>query len=565
VAALAFAQPPPANLVPNGDFARVENNLPVGWTKSGEGAWGLEEGRLGAQSLKLTVNTQGKERMEVRAISPAFPVKPETYYLLTFWTRAENLRPNRGSHSQVDVNFKLDDGTPVSVAQEWKAGVYDFSATEWRVAQLIVRTPPRAATASLVAYLGLFLPDQTVSVWYDHFRVEEYLPPPPTGQEWYYRAPTYGVAGDTVADPDAKSGGAWFVGKDRTPGGKISGPVITDQPPGQYRVTFRLKVGDNTSPKPAVLLRTTACGVVNPPLQAGMSLRGTDFQAPNQYQEFSLEIIRPPYGGVQYLVDWWGGTEVWIDGWTVREERLLTDADLVSLYGLPAGPAKVAVGTQVYLCKGLTNAAWRLPEALAAAGLAVGNVSYLRSGGGNLYQLDPPFPQAPEDLKDTRLVVLADVSAEALGFAGRKVLRDFVASGGALLVVGGLASFGRGGLERSFLEEVVPVQTTGPFDLHQRPAPLVIQPVAGSFLEGAADWKRKPLCLWLHAVQVRPEGKTHLTAGGEPFLVLSTYGQGRVAACPGTVLGVPPAGAQGFWTWAQWPQVLGNVISFLVE
>ena len=108
------------------------------------------------------------------------------------------------------------------------------------------------------------------SVCLDRIRVAGYDPPAPTETTWFYRAATYGIGGDQVDDPQAKTGQAWkMTVKKHQPGGKISGPLIMDQEPGLYRAVFRMKAADRTSPRRLAFLRVTGDGLVSTGLTAG--------------------------------------------------------------------------------------------------------------------------------------------------------------------------------------------------------------------------------------------------------------------------------------------------------
>ena len=72
-----------------------------------------------------------------------------------------------------------------------------------------------------------------------------------------------------------------------------------DQEPGLYRAVFRMKAADRTSPRRLAFLRVTGDGLVSTGLTAGRTINGTDFAEPNQYQEFAVEFIRSPFGGLQ--------------------------------------------------------------------------------------------------------------------------------------------------------------------------------------------------------------------------------------------------------------------------
>lgn len=79
------------------------------------------------------------------------------------------------------------------------------------------------------------------------------------------------------------------------------------------------------------------------------------------------------------------------------------------------------------------------------------------------------------DLAPFDVVVLVDVSAEALSFDRQKALQEFVRSlGHGLVVVGGMNSFGRGGYERTTLEEVLPVRVKPRPEGKRPPAALLL-------------------------------------------------------------------------------------------
>ena len=60
--------------------------------------------------------------------------------------------------------------------------------------------------------------------------------------------------------------------------------------PGRFG-DFRMKVADRTSPNRQVFLRITGDGLASTGLTSGRTINGTDFAAPNQYQELAVEFI----------------------------------------------------------------------------------------------------------------------------------------------------------------------------------------------------------------------------------------------------------------------------------
>ncbi len=557
------AQPGPANLLPNGSFEQVEDGTPAGWTKGGNGSWSLQAGLFGQTALQLAARAEGGQRQDAWAYSTAFPVTGGKHYLLVFWAKAPAPWPP-GSDAQMYWAFKRADGSGLPQPYEHTVPLAgSYCAGKWQMGHFVVRAPAEAASAQLNLHL-VCVEEKGVTLTFDGLRISEYQPPEPGPHSRFYASATYGVGGDQVEDPQSTTGRAWHVQVNKhQPGGKISGPLIMSEEPGQYRAVFRLKVGDNTLAKPVAYLYITGNDLVNVSQTVGRTILGTDFARPNEYQEFPVEFIRSPLSGLQYLVNWYGGTDLWLDGVDVRQERLLSDMDWAGLYGLPSAGPLGELGPGALVCRGLGCPAWRLEPALGLAGAQPVEAHWLYTGAGGLPQLDPAFPRQAADLQPYSLVVLADVPADALGFTGRQALRQFVEAGGGLLVLGGYFSYGRGGLARSFLEDMLPVSFSGAWELAPAPANAALQPVKGFSLPSNLAWTPPLQCLWLHRLQPKPGAKVVLKAGDQPFLIVGTFGKGRVAACAGTVLGTSPTGKQPFWEGKDWPKVLFAVLDYL--
>jgi uncharacterized membrane protein len=114
-----------------------------------------------------------------------------------------------------------------------------------------------------------------------------------------------------------------------------------------------------------------------------------------------------------------------------------------------------------------------------------------------------------------------------------KVMADYVAEGGGLLMVGGFMSFsGFGGnacYHNTIFADVLPVKMLGHDDRVECPEGITPQVAAEhAVLEGIpSQW---PHFLGYQRLIAKPDATTVMTAGGDPFLVLGTYGNGRVAA-----------------------------------
>ncbi|HHY49387.1 MAG TPA: cytoplasmic protein [Alphaproteobacteria bacterium] len=179
-----------------------------------------------------------------------------------------------------------------------------------------------------------------------------------------------------------------------------------------------------------------------------------------------------------------------------------------------------------------------LREALEAGGL---DVTYMPS-----HVAARDFPATAEALAAYDCVMLSDIGANTLllhpeTFTRSKVLpnrlhalRDYVARGGGLVMIGGYMTFqgidGKARYAGSAVEEALPVTMLRQDDRMEEPQgaiPHVSEPdhptVAG--LEGA--W---PALLGYNFVAAKPDATVVARVGGDPLLVVGSYGKGRSVA-----------------------------------
>jgi hypothetical protein len=131
------------------------------------------------------------------------------------------------------------------------------------------------------------------------------------------------VQGQVVNDPAAAGGEALLFTRDQ-PTGWIQGP-FTELPPGNYSVTFRLKMEDITSSLP--IARIYVGEIVGdppgPPI-INRELTPRNFAAPGQYQDFTLtftidrwasrvELGLIPYNGTNWSDSEYASANLWID------------------------------------------------------------------------------------------------------------------------------------------------------------------------------------------------------------------------------------------------------------
>ncbi len=182
------------------------------------------------------------------------------------------------------------------------------------------------------------------------------------------------------------------------------------------------------------------------------------------------------------------------------------------------------------------------------------------------FVLDQPFPRKLEALQEVRAIILNDIPASALnGFMGRLTLRRYVEQGGRLLMFGGPLSFGKGDITGSFLEDLLPVTVTGPWDL-VKATNSEVQPGRASPVTQGLTWEDRPRIYYYHKVLPKPGAEVLLTCEGQPLLVTGRYGQGRVAVFLGAFMtGEPPANETFLYQWTGYRLLLGRVLRWLFE
>jgi hypothetical protein len=211
---------------------------------------------------------------------------------------------------------------------------------------------------------------------------------------------------------------------------------------------------------------------------------------------------------------------------------------------------KTPAPSVLYL-KGFQSTAYRIEPALTAVKPPVTVKTAYAYTGVFGPQLDD-FPYDYNVLMQYDLVILGDLSTGYLGTVALEMLKDYVAHGGHLLVLGGPFAYGAGGYASSVLAEVLPVTCRNGRDLE--PAKGTVTAVSGAPIPGLQTLR----FTYLHAITPKPGAQTLLTCGKAPLLVTGTYGQGSVACFTGTPLGKDnPCAA------APWGEVLARLLPAL--
>lgn len=184
------------------------------------------------------------------------------------------------------------------------------------------------------------------------------------------------------------------------------------------------------------------------------------------------------------------------------------------------------------------------------------------------------MPWRAEEFGAYDVVILSDIGADTLLLhpdafeRGQRTpnrleeIADFVAAGGALLMVGGYLSFsgfdGKAGYHGTAAERCLPVGMLGYDDRAETPQGLVPvpvlpeHPVLAGLPDGAWPW-------FLGYNRLRPEGEVVLEfEGGDPLLVLGEWGAGRTAAFASDCS--PHWGSPAFLEWPGYARFWDNLL-----
>jgi uncharacterized membrane protein len=156
------------------------------------------------------------------------------------------------------------------------------------------------------------------------------------------------------------------------------------------------------------------------------------------------------------------------------------------------------------------------------------------------------FPATPEALSQYACVMLSDIGANTLSlhpdtFVRSKVLpnrlhslRDYVANGGGLVMIGGYLTFqgieGKAMYAGTAVEEALPVTLMRHDDRVEAPQgaiPHVADPGHPIVAGLPEKW---PALLGYNHVAAKPDAEVLVRAGGDPLLVVGGFGKGRGVA-----------------------------------
>lgn len=186
------------------------------------------------------------------------------------------------------------------------------------------------------------------------------------------------------------------------------------------------------------------------------------------------------------------------------------------------------------------------------------------------------FPQTMEEINEYSTVILSDIGANTLLLHPDtfeksqptpnrlKLLREYVAEGGSLLMVGGYMSFqginGRAQYKDTPIEEILPVDLQANDDRQEVPEGM--NPKVVSEHEVVAGLEQEwPMLLGYNKLKAKSAAEVLAVWGDDPILVVGEHKQGRTAAFASDC--APHWGSNDFVEWNNYNKLWGQLVSWL--
>lgn len=152
-------------------------------------------------------------------------------------------------------------------------------------------------------------------------------------------------------------------------------------------------------------------------------------------------------------------------------------------------------------------------------------------------------------------VILANVDVTFSSLAQRRLLKEFVEAGGCLVVLGGIATLGNGGMTHTFLDDLLPVVITGRREVRKYDKPALLGETKDT------PFADSPALFWRHSLAPKADAQPVAYADGEPIAFGATRGQGRALVFLGTTLGPGESLETPFWETESWRRLLARMLT----
>ena len=245
-----------------------------------------------------------------------------------------------------------------------------------------------------------------------------------------------------------------------------------------------------------------------------------------------------------------------------REQKALSTLH-VYRRGLLTAQRHASNTVAVFEMRGPGYSRYRTAEAVKQLGPGVGSVTggYLFIGGQG--RTLTPCPGTADELYRYDVVVMLDVDTRALSAPFLNLLRQYVEDGGGLAVFGGLYSYGASHIKDTPLADILPLRVAGgAFGLRKAGDRRLRRVRPAAFLADV-KWHNALVSPWYHELTPAKDAQVLVANGKAPWWAVCTAGNGRVAACAGTLLGEPAQGRTMFYRWERWPDVLAKMVRWL--
>ena len=176
------------------------------------------------------------------------------------------------------------------------------------------------------------------------------------------------------------------------------------------------------------------------------------------------------------------------------------------------------------------------------------------------------FPGDYPSLLSYDLIVLGNLPAAPLDLVGQEMLKDYLAAGGNVLILGGDQAFGQAGFANAELIKQLPVELGDAYNWRKIAGDNTLKTTANSPVTQGVTFGAKDQVLYSHLCIPKPGATVAVKAGDKPILVLGATPQGGHIACVlATPFGEAAPGATAFWDAPAWNTLMRNTVQWLVK
>ncbi|AOY76561.1 glutamine amidotransferase [Clostridium formicaceticum] len=186
------------------------------------------------------------------------------------------------------------------------------------------------------------------------------------------------------------------------------------------------------------------------------------------------------------------------------------------------------------------------------------------------------FPTTLEELGKYDLVILSDIGANTLLLPNDvfakglripdrlELIKDYVANGGAFVMVGGYMSFtgidGKARYGQTAIQDILPVKMLEIDDRVEKPQGVVPEVIKEHpVLEGIP--KEWPFFLGYNKTIAEEGAEILATINGDPFIAVKEFGKGKTAVFTSDC--APHWGPEGFVKWEYYDKFWQNLLNWL--